>query len=201
MKVLCSMLLLFLFALCASAQALPNASARPRVTVLQKNWRIEVRNPALERDPLKPNKDRAQEAKEQNSVAAQNERRNEMGCPNVAPAVRQPAPETGAGGLSVTYIYEVKFSNTGEQAIRELVWEYLFFEPGTEREVGRLRFVRKVSISPGRTRNVVVRTSSSPTGTLDATKAGKKPREQYSERVVIQSVGYADGSVWQAARN
>jgi hypothetical protein len=195
------MLLLFLFALCASAQALPNASAGSRVTVIQKSWRIEVRNPALERDPLKPNKDREQEAREQNDVAAQNERRNQMGCPNVAPAVRMPMPETGARGLSVTYIYEVKFSNSGEKAIRELVWEYMFFEPGTKREVGRLRFVRKVSISPGRTRNVVVRTASSPTGTIDATKAGKKPRDQYSDQVVIQSIGYADGSVWQAARN
>ncbi len=200
MKVLSSILVLFLFALCASAQDLPNASAGSKVTVIQKSWRSEVRNPSLEVDPLKPNKDREEEARAQNEVAAQNERRNAMGCPNLAPAVRVPSPETGTRGISVTYIYEFKFSNSGEKAIRELVWEYMFFEPGTQREVGRLQFVRKVSISPGKTRNVIVRTSSSPTGTVEATKAGKKPRDQYSDQVVIKSVGYADGSVWQAAR-
>jgi hypothetical protein len=201
MKFLGSMLMVVLFALCGSAQALSNRSAGPEVAVMQKKWRIDVRNPALEKDPLKPNKQREQEAIAQRETARQNESRVRMGEPTLAPPVRVPAAETGPRGLSVTYIYELKFRNTGEKEIRTLTWEYVFFEPGTEREVGRLRFVRKVSILPGKTRNVVVRTASSPTGTIDAKNAGKKPREQYSEQVVIQSVGYADGSVWQATSN
>ena len=201
MKVLCSMLVLFLFALCASAQALPKLSAGPRVTVIQKKWSIDVHNPALEKDPFKDIKEHEQEVREQNAVATENENRARQGEPPLPPPVHQPASETGARGLSVTYLYEVKVSNTGEKAIRTLTWEYVFFEPGTEREVGRLRFVSRVSISPGRTRDVVVRSASSPTGTIDATKAGKKSRDLYSEQVVIRSIGYADGSVWRAAAN
>jgi len=199
MKVLCSMLVLFLFALCASAQTLPNPSAGPRVTVIQKKWRIEVSNPALEKDPLKANKDRQQEEIDQRADARENENRIQQGVPTLPPRVRVPAPETGAHGLSVAYVYEVTVRNTGEKPIRTLTWDYVFFEPGTEREVGRRRFVSRVSISPGRIRNVIFRSASSPTGTIDVTKAGKKSRDQYSEQVVIQSIGYADGSVWQPA--
>jgi hypothetical protein len=201
MKVPCSILLLFLFGTCASAQALSNPSVIPNVTVVQKKWRIEVRNPALEKDPLSANKERQQEEIEQRGDARENENRIRQGEPTLPPRVRVPAPETGARGLWVTYVYEVKVRNTGEKQIRTLTWEYVFFEPGTEREVGRRRFVSKVSISPGRTRNVVMRSASSPTGTIDARKAGKKSRDHYSEQVVIQSVRYADGSIWQAASN
>jgi hypothetical protein len=196
MKILSSGLVLFLSAICASAQA---SSPPPEAVVLQNKWRIEVRNPALEKDPLAPNKERQRQELEQQAAAQENENRIRQGEPTLPPSVRQPAPETGARGLSVTYVYEMKVRNTGRKEIRTLTWEYVFFEPGTTREVGRLRIVSQVSMKPGTTRHLVVHTTSSPTGTVDATKAGKKPREQYSEQVVIRSIAYADGSVWSAA--
>jgi hypothetical protein len=199
MKVLGSMLVVVLFALSASAQVLSDPSATPRVAVIQKNWRIEVRNPALERDPLKPNKERQQEEIDLKGDARENENRINQGLPALPPRVRVSAPESGAHGLSVTYIYEVKVRNTGQKPISTITWEYLFFEPGTEREVGRRRFVNKVTIGPGRTRNLSIRSAMPPTGSIDATKAGKKPRDHYSEKIVIQSLAYADGSVWQLA--
>lgn len=201
MKVPGSMLMLVLFVLCASAQTPSKLSAGPEVTVLQKKWRMDVRNPALEKDPLWPNKQREQEEALQREDARENENRIRMGEPTLPPRVRVPRPDRGPRRLWVTYIYEVKVRNTGVKEIRTLTWEYEFFEPGTERLVGRLRIVSNVNISPGKTRNVLVRTTSSPTGTVDATKAGKKPQDQYSERVVIRSVSYADGSVWQATSN
>ena len=98
------MLVLFLFSLCASAQALPNPSAGPRVTVIQKKWHLEVINPALEKDPLKANKDRQQEEIQQRSDARENENRIQQGVPTLPPTVRVPTPETGAHGLSVAYV-------------------------------------------------------------------------------------------------
>lgn len=193
------MLVLFLFSFCAEAQTMPNPSAGPRVTVIQKKWRMEVINPALEKDPLKANKDRQQEEIQQKSDATENENRILQGGTALPPRAPVPTPETGAHGLSIAYVYEVTVRNTGEKTIRTLTWDYVFFEPGTEREVGRRRFASRVNIGPGKTRNVVFRSASSPTGAIDATKAGKKSRDQYSEQVVIQSVGYADGSVWQTA--
>ena len=201
MKVLCSMLVLFLFAFSASAQGLSNPSAPPGVTVILKKWRIEVRNPALEKDPVKDMNEREQEERRRKETDRQNEILIERGMPPGAPRVRVPALEAGVRWPSAIYVYEVKVSNTGKKGIRTLTWDYVFLEPGTEREVGRRRFISKVSINPGRTRNVAVRSASPPTGTIDAMITGKKLRDQYSEQVVIQSVGYADGSVWRAASN
>lgn len=199
MKVLYSTLALCLFTWCVSAQTLPNPSAGSKVTVIQKKWHSEVINPALDRDPLKANKDRQQEEIQQRADARENESRIQQGLPALPPRSNAPTPDAGPQRVTIAYVYEMTVRNDGEKPIRALTWNYLFFEPGTERVVGRRRFVSRVSIGPGKTRNVVFRSASSPTGTIDATKTGKKPRDQYAEQVVIESVEYTDGTVWQIA--
>lgn len=201
MKALCSILVLFLFVVCAAAQALSNPPAGPNLTVIQKKWRIDVRNPALEKDPIRAMNEREALERQRKETERTNEILIEKGMPTKTSTVRPPAPQTGARRPSVTYVYEVKVRNTGPKGIRVLNWEYVFFEPGTEQEVGRRRFATKVSIGPGKTRTVIARTASSPTGTIDASKAGKKPEDQYSEQVVIRSVEYADRSVWRTTLN
>lgn len=196
MKTLCSVFVVFLFASCATAQALSDPSTKPQVTVLQKKWRMEVRNAALDEDQFKVQKEREREERERRDWEIRNEKLKEQGMPTIPPPNRKPA--TRPRGISVAYIYEAKIRNTGEKEIRKLTWDYVFFDPDTQREVGRQRFESEVRIGPGKTRNVVVRSSSSPTGTIDAAKAEKKPRNLYSEQVIVQSIGYADGSIWQA---
>ena len=198
MKLLTSALVLFLFAVCASAQA---SSAPPDVTVLQNKWRIDVYNPALDKDPLAASKEHQQEEIRQQGAARENENRARQGEPALPPVMRKSAPETGNRRLTAFYVYELKVRNSGRQKIQTLTWEYVFFEPGTAREVGRLQFVSKVGLRPGATKSLIVRSTTSPTGTIDATKADKKPRDQYSEQVVIRSIEYADGSVWSSASN
>jgi hypothetical protein len=198
MKVLCAIPVLSGFAFCASAQV-AGPSATAGVLVIQKNWRTEIHNAALEKDPLAPNKDRQVEENAQKGDAKENENRTKQGEPALPPRVSLHPSERGPHGLVVTYVFEAKFRNTGDKPIRTVTWAYLFFEPGTEREVGRRQFISRVKISPGGTGTVVVRTQTPPTGTIDASNAGKKTRDQYSEQVVVQRVAYADGSVWQAA--
>jgi hypothetical protein len=197
-KILTSGHLVFLVAICAAAQTSSNT---PDVTVLQNRWRIEKYNPALDKDPLAPNKERQTEELEQKANATENENRARQGEPALAPSMRQSAPETGAGRLKVQYVYEIKVKNTGRKEIRTITWEYVFFELGTRQEVGRLQAVSQANMKPGSTKQLVVHTTASPTGTIDASKAGKKPSEQFSEQVVIRSIEYADGSVWSAKRN
>jgi hypothetical protein len=111
--------------------------------------------------------------------------------------VPEPSRETRRTGITVLYVYEVKVRNNGAKGIRKLTWDYAFFEPGTETELGRRRFISKVNIGPGGTSTVTVRAAAAPTGIVDARQAGKKPQDMYSEQVVIQRVEYADGSVWR----
>jgi len=186
------------FALCASAQV-PGPSPAPRVIVIEKNWHVEVINPALEKDPFAPNTARQQEENAQKDDARENENRIKQGVPTLPPRTPPTKAETGSHRLWTEYVYELKVRNTGEKPIRTLSWDYIFFEPGTDREVGRRQFTSIVSIRPGGIRKVTIRSATPPTGTIDASNAGKKSRDQYSEQVVIQRIGYADGSVWQAA--
>jgi hypothetical protein len=192
------MLVLFLFAICASAQTSSNPSAGPEVTVIQKKWSMDVRNPALEKDPVKAMKEREEEERKRKEADSLNDKRTQQGMRAAVKPVPMNRPKMEDHGLSVTYVYEVKVRNTGAKPIRAITWEYVFFDAGTKQEVGRQRFESKVSINPGKTKNLVERSPSSPTGTIDATKAGKKSGDQYSEQVVIQSVRYDDGTVWQS---
>src|SRR6266513_2239177 len=133
MKFLTSGLLLFLFAVCAAAQP---SSVPPDVTVVENKWSIDKYNPALDKDPLSASKERQLEETQQTSAARDNENRIRQGEPVLPPVVRQPTPEGGSGKLSLTYVYEIKVRNSGQKEIRQLVWEYVFYEPGTTVEVG-----------------------------------------------------------------
>lgn len=199
MKFLCAGLLLFLLALCAAAQTAP---AWPDVTVLENKWRVDVRNPAAEKDPFSANDRRLQDEQAQKQAAITNENRVKQGENPLPPVVTQPSAETGNRHLSISYVYELKVKNTGPKEIRMLIWEYLFFEPGTNDEVGRRRFVSQVSIKPGATKQIILSSPKSPTGTatVNAAKAGKKPSEMYTEQVVIRNIGYADGTNWPPSR-
>lgn len=194
MRFLC--LLLFLFPLCVSAQGQAEPSSGSNVKVIQQKWRAEVHNPALDKDAISV----MSEQQAADRIRKSNERTNqilsERGMPSQTTTV--PAPNRAeAPGITMIYIYEVKISNTAKKAIRKITWDYVFFEKGTEKEVGRRRFESKVNISPGAGKQLIMRTLSSPTGAVDARTAGKKPRDLYSEQVVIQRVEYADGSAWQ----
>lgn len=198
MRIPCSALMLFLFAVCAAAQT----PAWPDVTVLENKWRVEVRNPAAEKDPFSANDRRLHEEQAQKQAAIESDNRVKQGETALPPLVTQPAAEGGNRKVSVSYVYELKVRNTGPKEIRMLIWEYLFFEPGTTDEVGRRRFVNQVSIKPGATKTIVLSSPKSPTGTatVNASKAGKKPSEMYSEQVVIKNIGYADGTNWPVPR-
>ncbi|MBS1788928.1 MAG: hypothetical protein JST85_14455 [Acidobacteria bacterium] len=198
-KALCFVLALFFFASFAKAQVPSDRSAKSDVIVLQKKWREEYRNAALDEDQFAIQKEREQEDRTRRGVETQNEIKNQQGMPTKAPP--DPKLANRPRGISVAYIYEVKFKNAGAKEIRALTWEYVFSDPATNREVGRRRFVSKVSIGSGKTKTVVENSSSPPTGSIDAAKAGKKSQEQYLEQVMIQSIAYADGSEWKAASN
>ena len=195
MNILCSGLVLLLLAIGVSAQPSPASSG---VMVLEKKWHMDVRNRALDDDPFAASKDRLREEDQQKSAAQQNEGRLKQGEPTLPPSSSRPAFNNNPRGITTTYIYEIKVRNDGPKEIRRIVWEYAFSETDTLSEAGRRRFTTKVRVKSGAAKTVVGRSRSSPTGTLDARKAGKKPSEWYAERIVIRRLEYADGSVWPA---
>ena len=201
MKTLSALLLVLLLVSVSSAQSSSNPAAPTDVAILQKGWRMELRDPALDIDPFRANdehNDAVRAQKENNRLNAIRIKKGSNPEPYVPPAwpigIILQAP-------SSTYIYSVKIRNTGAKTIRVLVWEYMFIEPDTQKEVGNHRYTSKVNIHPSKCGNVVERSVSPPNMIIDAGNVGKKLREQLSERVVIHRIEYADGSFWQRPSN
>jgi hypothetical protein len=176
--------------------SLPDSS---NVIVIKKEWRFQVRNPALDESPFLDMDERFQLEQNMRETVQENQRRAKLGLKPVKMRPR-PGVEKKDGYAAASYVYEVKLRNAGEKAISALILEYIFFEPDTETEISRRLFLSKRHIAPGKSKTLVFRTGVPPTGTINARYAGKKSGEQYSEQVVIQSIKYADGSAWQASR-
>lgn len=204
MKTIYPMFLLFLLAGGAFAQSLVNPSQRQNLEILQKEWRLQFRDPALdEEDPFRANEELRQEQREVKETFRRNEIRARQGLPPEVNTARlreleEKVLQTKDSQPSTTYFYQIKVKNSGEKEIRAFVWDYVFFEPGTEKEVGRRQFSSEVRLLPGKTKNLVIRSASPPAGAVNAANAGKKLRDQYSEQIIIQSIEYADGSIWKA---
>ena len=197
MKIICSALLLSLVAVGSYSQSSVAAADLPGVEVLKKEWRFEVRNPALDESPFLSMEERLQEEADIRETAAENERRRRLGIRPVKKPERPPV-ERKDGPAKAAYIYEIKVKNTGGKPISSLTLEYVFFELDTMREVGRRQFKSKEEIGPGKSKTLVFRSISPPTGSINAKDAEKKEKQKYTEQVFVQSIQYADGTNWQA---
>jgi hypothetical protein len=83
------------------------------------------------------------------------------------------------------FIYKTKIKNNHTAAITQIDWDYVFFERGTENEIGRQEFTSDEQVGPGKTKELVVTISL-------------EERERLSEKIVLVRVKYADGHVWSA---
>ncbi|HMO79339.1 MAG TPA: hypothetical protein PKD24_00975 [Pyrinomonadaceae bacterium] len=198
MKFLLFFIVINLSPLYVSAQGEADRSEIAALTVIEMKWRSQVRNPRLDRDILSEEAARGRDEFRRIEAERTNEKLREQGMPVNNPPVRTPRADTGPSGIAVTYLYEIKVKNTGSQEIRSFTWEYVFYEPGTDDELGRRQFESEVRIGAGRTRTVTVRSSSPPTSVVAATGNDLKPSDRYKEEVVIKSITFKDGSVWTA---
>lgn len=198
MKVLRIATMIVLLAGVALAQqsapaTLPDA---PDVTVMKMKWRREVRHPALDADPFLAGRQATQVEQGKKETVRANVINKQLGR-DAAPLPNEQPALVSARGPAATYVYEIKIMNTGTKTIRTLVWEYVFFDPDTQQEVGRHLYKSRADLRPGKSKKLDGFSLSPQTRTVDAGKMDKKLQHQYSERVVIQHIEYADGSVWQ----
>jgi len=192
MRAIYPVFLLFLFAASASAQALTTLSETSDILVVQKKWSVEVHNPMLEDPTIRDDFEQNKEIEKQNAI------RIRRGLPTESTVVPDLENLTAIRNSLTTYTYQVKIKNNTDKEIQTIIWDYVFSEPGTNKQIGCLRFLNKVNLSPGKTKDLVKQSAYPPTGIIDAKQAGKKLRDQYTEQIVIQSIEYADGSVWKA---
>lgn len=96
------------------------------------------------------------------------------------------------------FVYKTKVKNNSPSAIVQIDWDYIFFERGTENEMGRQQFTSDEQIAPGKTKELTVTMISPPTKTISVTSLNLEERDRFTEKIVLVSVKYADGRVWTA---
>ncbi len=96
------------------------------------------------------------------------------------------------------FIYKTKIKNNHTAAITQLDWDHVFYERGTENEVGRQQFTSDEQIAPGKTKELIVTLTSPPTHTVSVTSLNLEERDRFTERINLVRIQYADGHTWQA---
>ena len=95
------------------------------------------------------------------------------------------------------YAYRVKVRNEGGKAVEVLFWEYQFEEAANPSNVARRQFLCGVDIKAGREKELQAFGALGPGSAISVASLANGAVDQYRERVVINRVEYADGSIWQ----
>lgn len=199
MKYLYLLLLLLLLTVETSAQTLSDSSG---LSVLQKKWRkisksATSRAPISREDPFRAINETNKAIEDRRADVRDNRIRQEQGLPPEAPrsgAVdRETLNRNISSNSSSSYIYQIKIQNNGTKTIQTVAWEYVFFDSTTKREIGKIKFLSKTNLKPGKTDDLVMSSPSPPTVIIRA-----KDEERYIEQINIKSVQYTDGTVWKA---
>jgi hypothetical protein len=96
------------------------------------------------------------------------------------------------------FVYKAKIKNTHTAAITQIDWDHVFYERGTDNEMGRQEFTSDEQIGPGKTKELTVTITSPPTRTVSVISLNLEERDRLTEKIVIIRVKYADGYIWQA---
>lgn len=103
---------------------------------------------------------------------------------------RAPKPVDG-------FVYRLKVHNTNTKVIEFLFWEYQFIDQSNATPASQRQFLCAVFIKPDKDKNVEAFSTSGPGGVINVGMLSKKSGDLFQEKVVINRVEYADGSIWQ----
>jgi hypothetical protein len=95
------------------------------------------------------------------------------------------------------FYYKVRLKNNATAAVTSVDWDHVFFERGTENEIGRQQFTSDENIASGKSRELTVILTSPPTRTISVSSLNKDERDQLTEKIELVRIKYADGRVWQ----
>jgi hypothetical protein len=103
---------------------------------------------------------------------------------------RAPKPVDG-------FAYRVKVHNASAKLIEVIFWEYQFKESVPSATASRRQFLCGVSIKPEKEKELQAFALSGPHDVISVDTLSKESATPGEEKVVINRVEYADGSIWQ----
>jgi hypothetical protein len=95
------------------------------------------------------------------------------------------------------YDYRVKVQNTAQKAVEVIFWEYQFEETANPSNLTRRQFLCGVQIKGGKEKELQAFGGSGPAGAISAESLANKAANPFAERVVVNRIEYADGTIWQ----
>jgi hypothetical protein len=95
------------------------------------------------------------------------------------------------------YDYRVKVQNATRKAVDIIFWEYQFEEAANPSNLTRRQFLCGAQIKGGKEKELQAFGGSGPAGVVSAESLANKAANPFAERVVINRVEYADGTIWQ----
>jgi hypothetical protein len=95
------------------------------------------------------------------------------------------------------FSYKVKFQNSSALGVDILFWEYQFIDRVTPSNVTRRQFLCAANLKPGKDKELVAFSRSGPSDVVNVNTLAKNSDKPFDEKVVINRVEYADGSIWQ----
>jgi hypothetical protein len=93
--------------------------------------------------------------------------------------------------------YKVKVRNAGPKVVEVLFWEYQFEEAADPSNLARRQFLCGVNIKAGKDKELLAWSASGPNGAISIDSLAAKAENPYREKVVINRIEYADGTIWQ----
>jgi hypothetical protein len=95
------------------------------------------------------------------------------------------------------YAYRVKLQNASQKNVDVVFWEYQFEETANPSNLTRRQFLCGVQIKGGKEKELQAFGGSGPAGAISAESLANKAANPFAERVRINRIEYADGSIWQ----
>ncbi|HEY0544789.1 MAG TPA: hypothetical protein VGC91_05260 [Pyrinomonadaceae bacterium] len=95
------------------------------------------------------------------------------------------------------FTYQVKLRNAGAKPVEVIFWQYQFQEVSNPSNVVRRQFLCGVSIKPNKEQEIKIFSASGPSDMISLDSLGNKSDKLFDEKIVINRVEYADGSIWQ----
>lgn len=105
---------------------------------------------------------------------------------------RKPKPKPVDG-----FAYRAKIQNTSTKVVEIVFWEYQFKEEANPTTVVRRQFLCGVNIKPDKEKELQAFSLSGPSDVISVASLANKSGNVFQEKVVINRVEYADGSIWQ----
>ena len=123
-------------------------------------------------------------------ISRRPERHPKGECPYEAVAEQ----ESGIAKEVNEFVYTVRVRNSGQRTIKSILWNYVFLDPNTGKELARHVFYSERQLAPGQTKTLIATSLRPPTRVITVEMLSSKEVETYREHVEIKQVEYADGS-------